>query len=319
VRTVRVVVADSSPAAAELVRVLSAATYQPLGVRDPISLVEAVRDQQPDVVLLDTELVGLEGLEIIRTLKGLRPERFVPLLLLSQRADIPSRVDGLHQGADDYIVKPYAPLEVVARVEALLRIQRQVDEILRVHKELENLSSSDALTGLYSQRYLAKRLGEEFKRAERYNDPLACLLLDLDRFREANERGGHPFGDKVLVEVSGVLRRAVRASDMIFRYGGDEFFVVLPNTHFSGSLAVAERIWRGVGERPFRDGDRLWRGTCSIGISFYPNKDTTTKEHLVRFAEEALQQAKREGGNRICLFQHVSYVYDPARERVGRS
>jgi diguanylate cyclase (GGDEF)-like protein len=184
--------------------------------------------------------------------------------------------------------------------------------VTRARSKLEQLSVHDELTGLYNYRYLQTRLAEEFKRAERYHDPLACVLIDIDSLGAHNEVGGRALGDNVVRGVADVVRRCVREVDVVARYGGDEFLLVLPSTHFAGSVTVAERIWREVTERPFF-GDRSGpsRVTLSVGVALYPSRDVRAKDALIRAADSALHQAKRDGGNRICVFQQQGYVYTP--------
>ena len=108
----------------------------------------------------------------------------------------------------------------------------------------------------------------------------------------------------------------MREVDVVARYGGDEFLVVLPSTHFAGSVTVAERIWRDVTERRFSiDNNKFRAVTVSIGVALYPSRDVRTKDALLRAADGALQQAKRDGGNRICVFQQQGYIYTPSHGR----
>jgi len=281
-------------------------------VEDGQAAVERVGQGGVDLVLLDILMPRLTGLEACRLLKGMSTETFLPVVLVTVKTDTASRVEGLKIGADDYVCKPFDEEELIARVEAMLRIKRLHDHVADARARLERLSVHDELTGLYNYRYLNSRLNEEFKRAERYRDPLACVVVDVDHLAAVNERGTRGLGDSVLRGIAEVLRRTVREVDVVARFGGDEFLVMLPSTHFAGSVTVAERIWKEVAERSFLGdlGSRT-RVTLSLGVALYPSNDVKTKDSLLRAADTALLQAKRDGGNRICVFRQQGYVYTP--------
>lgn len=279
---------------------------------DGQAVIERIGKGGVDLVLLDVLMPRLTGLEACRIIKSMSQDTFLPVVLLTVRTDTQSRVDGLRIGADDYVGKPFDERELLARVEAMLRIKKLHDHVVKARAKLEQLSVHDELTGLYNYRYLHTRLGEEFKRAERYHDPLACVVIDVDRLQGLNESGGRALGDNVVRGVADVVRRSVREVDVVARFGGDEFLLVLPSTHFAGSVTVAERIWREVSERPFF-GEQTGpvRVTLSIGVALYPSRDVRSKDALLRAADSALHQAKRDGGNRICVFQQHGYLYTP--------
>ncbi|MFW6050178.1 MAG: diguanylate cyclase [Myxococcota bacterium] len=264
-----------------------------------------------DLVLLDILMPGMDGIHCCRLLKSLTADQFLPVILLTGRTDTDSRVEGLRIGADDYVCKPFDERELLARLDSMLRIKRAHDEVNQAKAKLEQLAVRDELTGLYNYRYLHTRLSEEFKRAERYRDPLACAMLDIDHFKEFNDRHGHDVGDRILAEVADRLRNAMREIDVVARYGGEEFLLVLPSTHFAGALAVAERVWRAVGEVPFQLDGGEQRVTVSIGVALYPSRDVKTKDQLLKAADKALYQAKEDGRDRICVFQHQNYIYRP--------
>jgi two-component system cell cycle response regulator len=266
------------------------------------------------LALLDIMMPRLSGLEACRLLKGMTNESFLPVVLVTVKTDSASRVEGLKIGADDYVCKPFEEKELVARVEAMLRIKRLHDHVAAARQKLEQLSVHDELTGLYNYRYLHTRMAEEFKRAERYHDPLACAFIDIDQLKAFNDSGGRQLGDHIIRSVAEVTRKCVRDVDVVARYGGEEFLVVLPSTHFGGAVTVAERIWRDITERRFTidGGTKTYSVTVSIGVGLYPSRDVRTKDALVRAADGALQQAKRDGGNRICVFQQQGYIYTPS-------
>jgi diguanylate cyclase (GGDEF)-like protein len=308
-----IVVADDDRITREmLASILRGHGYKVDTVEDGQAAVERVGRGGVDLVLLDILMPRLTGLEACRLLKAMTVESFLPVVLVTVKTDTASRVEGLKIGADDYVCKPFDERELLARVEAMLRIKRLHDHVNTARAKLERLSVHDDLTGLYNYRYLHSRLNEEFKRAERYHDPLACIVIDIDRLQSSNEAGGRAFGDVVVRAVADAIRRSVREVDVVARFGGDEFLVVLPSTHFAGSVTVAERIWREVGERSFAN--ELGRPisiTLSVGVALYPSRDVRTKDALLRAADTALHQAKRDGGNRICVFQQQGYLYTP--------
>jgi len=275
--------------------------------------VERVSRGGVSLALLDIMMPRLSGLEACRLLKGMTNETFLPVVLVTVKTDSASRVEGLKIGADDYVCKPFEEKELVARVEAMLRIKRLHDHVASARQKLEQMSVHDELTGLYNYRYLSTRLTEEFKRAERYHDPLACAFIDIDQLKSFNDSGTRQLGDNIIRSVAEVTRKCVRDVDVVARYGGEEFLVVLPSTHFGGAVTVAERIWRDITEKRFSiDGAKFHAITVSIGVGLYPSRDVRTKDALVRAADGALQQAKRDGGNRICVFQQQGYIYTPS-------
>ena len=264
-----------------------------------------------DLVLLDIMMPGLDGIHCCRLIKSMTADGFMPVVLLTARTDTESRIEGLRIGADDYVCKPFDERELIARVDAMLRIKHMHDEVNAAKAKLAQLAVQDELTGLYNYRYLHTRMNEEFKRAERYRDPLACAMCDIDHFKEFNDRFGHDVGDAVLAEVAARLRGAVREIDVVARYGGEEFLLVLPSTHFSGALTVADRVWRAVREQPMNVGTVSHGVTISVGVALYPSRDVRTKDQLLKAADRALYQAKEDGRDRICVFQHQGYIYRP--------
>ena len=278
---------------------------------DGVEALEKVRADPPDLMILDVMMPKMNGLEVCRIVKSFAAESFIPIILVTVKSDIESKVTGLKVGADDYLTKPYNPMELRARVASMLRIKAVQDKIEGKRRELESLSVTDDLTGLHNHRALQQRLRDEFLRAQRYNDPLSVLMIDIDHFKQVNDKLGHLFGDFVLAEIAKVLGKAVRETDFLARYGGEEFLVLLPQTHFAGSLPVADRIWRSVAQKEFADGKSSVRITVSVGVSFFPNKNVASADDLLANSDQALYQAKREGRNRICIFQHVSYLYHP--------
>jgi len=320
------VVDDSRVQLDWLVQVLEREGYAVSGAADGKEAIRKVRTDPPDLVLLDMILPDMDGLEVLRIVKARPEDQFIPVIILSVKADLDSKVTGLRIGADDFLAKPFAEAEILARCAAMLRIKHLQERLREMQKKLEEQSMTDSLTGLKNRRFFDERLNEEFRRAQRYGDYLSLIMIDLDHFKEVNDRFGHPAGDAVLREGALLIRASIRDPDICARYGGEEFAVILPKTHMSGALAVAERIWRELGAKQYvispsgpvppgtdAAATRGVQVTASIGIAFYPSKDISSGDLLVRFADQALYEAKRAGRNTICLYQAAAYRYEAAK------
>jgi len=317
------VVDDSRMQLDWLSQVLAREGYVVSGASGGKEAIRKVRTDPPDLVLLDMILPDMDGLEVLRIVKARPEDQFIPVIILSVKSDLDSKVTGLRIGADDFLAKPFAEAEILARCAAMLRIKQLQERLHEVQRKLEEQSITDSLTGLKNRRFFDERLHEEFRRAQRYGDYLSLIMLDLDHFKKVNDRFGHPSGDAVLREASSLIRASIRDPDICARYGGEEFAVILPKTHMSGALAVAERIWRELDAKEYvippngpvvdAAATRTVRVTASLGIAFYPSKDITTGELLLRFADQALYQAKRAGRNTICLYQAAAYRYEAAK------
>jgi len=167
-----------------------------------------------------------------------------------------------------------------------------------LYEKIQELAITDGLTRLYSRRYFLERLIEELERSKRHNLPLSFMMADIDHFKDKNDRFGHLVGDVILREVSDLLKENVREVDLIGRYGGEEFAIALPDTGIEEALRVAERIRKGIEEKPFSAYDQKTDLTLSIGIGSYPT-DGESVVDLVEAADSALYHAKASGRNRI--------------------
>ena len=250
--TSKILVVDDSRTQLDwLVQVLRREGYEVLEALDGKEAIRIVRTSPPDLVLLDIVLPDMDGLEVLRIVKSRREESFIPVIILSVKADLDSKVTGLRIGADDFLAKPFAEAEILARCAAMLRIKHLQERLHEMQRKLEEQTITDSLTGLKNRRFFDERLNEEFRRAQRYGDFLSLIMVDLDHFKEVNDQFGHPAGDAVLREAAALIRASIRDPDICARYGGEEFTVILPKTHMSGALAVAERIWRELGKKEY--------------------------------------------------------------------
>jgi diguanylate cyclase (GGDEF)-like protein len=235
-----------------------------------------------------------------------------PVLVLAPPEPRSTWLEVLRRGAE-VIFDPWSPDELVARVHRCLAWQARLEGLSAQVGELQRLSSTDGLTGVHNHRHFQERLREEFRRAQRYDDALSLILLDLDHFKDVNDRHGHAAGDGVLREVAGALQRGVRETDLVARYGGEEFAVLLPRTHLTGALTVAERVRREL--RALRLGpDGALRVTASLGVSSFPHRSVLTPEQLLLTADEALYRAKHEGRDRICLHSQMPPFPPPSSQ-----
>lgn len=285
---------------------LSAAGYTVVQAVDGQHALEVFARERPELVLLDVVMPRLTGLEVCRILKAKTPTTYLPVILVSTRNSVNARVEGLRAGADDYLGKPYDGEELRARVEALLRARRALLSEALTASSRSRLPIEPLLASRGEEAF-RRRVAEEFDRAQRYSDPLACLRVELDGYAEQDELVARSWAEQLRT----IVESSVRKIDLVFGTDPHGYVLVLPNTHFPGALAVAERIWRGARRLRRPDASGGAASSVSIGVSFFPNKDTHTLRDLEDLVEAALRRARNEGGGKICLFQHQGYLYAP--------
>ncbi|MGH7475746.1 MAG: diguanylate cyclase [Longimicrobiales bacterium] len=297
----RILVVDDSPDNVEIVSTrLRSVGYEVASADDGEAALRTIRDAPPDLILLDVMLPGMDGYEVARRIKTDQEMPFIPIILVTARDSTQDKVAGLDAGADDYLTKPVNFPELEARVRSMLRIKRLQDELEEKNRELEQLSISDGLTGLFNHRHIHEELHEEFERTQRSGDGLAVAMFDLDHFKQVNDTYGHQAGDRVLQELASILRQTAREIDKLGRYGGEEFIVILPETDLENAETFADRVRQHVERHSFplarREGLHM---TISAGIAAYPHPHVEDARALVERADAALYAAKREGRNRV--------------------
>lgn len=315
----RILVVDDNPDNVEIIATrLRYRGYEVDSASDGHEALAKIRAAPPDLLLLDVMLPGVDGYEIAKTVKNDDTLPYIPIILVTARAETEDKVAGLDAGAEDYLTKPVNFPELEARVRSMLRIKRLQDELEEKNRELERLSISDGLTGLFNHRHIHGLLQEEYERAERTRAELTVAMFDLDRFKQVNDTHGHQAGDRVLQQMADILRRSARDIDRIGRYGGEEFMVLLPGTDIEDGATFVERVRKEVAGYRFLIGggpDRAIEMTTSAGVASYPHELVHSPETLVRLADEALYAAKQSGRDRVVRFDEI----DVATSSEGRS
>lgn len=264
----------------------------------------------PDLILLDVMLPKLDGFEVARRIKSHPSLPFIPIIIQTALDTTEDMVVGLDAGADDYITKPINFAELEARVRSLLRIkslqeqvERQKADLSAINDQLVRIARTDGLTGIDNRRRLEERLAETFEHSRRLNEPFACVMCDLDRFKSVNDTYGHQAGDALLRQLAQLLREQAREIDRVGRYGGEEFMLVLPGATADAAVAFAERVRKAVEGRTFSFAGTVIRRTISCGVAAWPAPGIADVAALVRAADSALYAAKEQGRNRVVRFE----------------
>jgi diguanylate cyclase (GGDEF)-like protein len=271
---------------------LVGAGYEVIVAADGDAALALAIETEPALVVLDVSMPGLDGLEVCRALQRATPVP-PPVIFLTGHSATDALVTGLDAGAVDYIVKPLNRDVLIARVRAALRSNALRDDLI-------NRAAHDALTGLLNRRELDARTGAAIAHARRYEHALSCAMVDVDHFKQVNDRYGHAAGDAVLREAATRLRQTRRDTDTIGRYGGEEFVVLLPETTVQDAMVAADRVRRAFGDAAFTASGVELHLTASIGIAAWV-PSMSIPASLYSAADRALYQAKERGRNRAEL------------------
>ena len=277
--------------------------YRVLEVEDGSAAIELCQAEPPDVVLLDIEMPGMNGHEVLARLKAEPLLRDIPVVFLTNHSSMKEVLRGLGGGAHDYLRKPFEPAELVARVGAAVRVKKLQDELRKRNAELDGLSRTDMLTGLFNRRHLDEQLATLVTASQRYGHDVGLLLLDVDHFKRVNDTYGHPAGDTVLCELARRIESELRAGDVAGRWGGEEFLVILPHTDLDGTIHAGHRIGAAVAAQPFNVVGVVVQVTVSGGCAAAVGG---TVEGLLDTADIGLYEAKASGRNCIVAPQSAT-------------
>lgn len=273
-------------------------TYKVILAKNGEQALARAVERQPDLILLDVLMPGMDGLTVIRELKRMDETRHIPVIFITALDSPTDEEQGLNLGASDYIGKPFHAAVVRARVRNQLQIVHQ-------RRLLEQLAMLDGLTGIHNRRHFDQSYEQEWRRCYRGGHSMGLLVADVDHFKKYNDSLGHAAGDRVLQEIATLLRNcAKRPADLVARYGGEEFVVVLPEADEEDIRVVGERIMDAMKERhiPHPDSVTAPYVTVSVGgVSFIPRIEHPD-QRIFELADAALYQAKQEGRNRkVCV------------------
>lgn len=309
-RRFRVLIVDDDQDSVDLLsRWLAMEGYEVLSATSGAEALQRIGGDHPDLVLLDLLIPPPDGMAVIRAVKRDRGMSTIPLVVMTVKRDVKTKIEALKTGADDFIVKPFHFDELDAVMRASLKkrylytsLERANRQLRDANEKLLKLSVTDDRTNLLNDRYLRRRLGEEFKRARRYGTPLSLMMIDLDHFKQVNDKYGHDCGDQILVEFAKVLLENAREIDIVGRYGGEEFLIILPNTDGIRAAVVAERVRKAAEEHVYRHREFLVRITVSIGLASIPaNQSVRAEADFIRAADAALYRAKQTTRNKVIL------------------
>lgn len=272
-----------------------------------------IRKEPPELILLDIMMPGMDGFEVCRQLKTDQGTRDIPIIFLSALNEVFDKVKAFEAGGVDFITKPFQLEEVLARVRTHLTIRTQQralafqnEQLLKKNaliteqaRKLELVATKDFLTGLSNRRDFLERAGQEEKRFKRIGRPFSLILLDIDHFKKVNDTYGHACGDKVLIHVSRTLEKALRAQDILARWGGEEFICLLPETGVDGAKSAAEKIRTDLENHGYDCIDGDVSITVTLGVCVYDGSCTIAD--CIHRADDALYKGKKRGRNQVGL------------------
>lgn len=269
--------------------------YDVVVATNGIDALEICEEEEIDLILLDIMMPQMSGIEVCQILKSKEDTKEIPILFITAKTDEASIQEAYEAGGIDYVTKPFRPVELLAKVKIQFQLQEMTNELIR-------LATVDTMTGLYNRRHFANLSATSMSNALKDGTDLSVMMLDIDKFKTINDTYGHKVGDDVIVSLANILKSKQRKDDIISRFGGEEFVILLPKTDVKNANILAEDIRDSVekSQVDLEDSQSI-KFTVSIGVSnvdLINEKDV--EKSLIR-ADEALYEAKNSGRNMVCV------------------
>ncbi|KTC82215.1 regulatory protein (GGDEF domain) [Legionella cherrii] len=293
----RILILDDSKSLAEYYSlILKQADMITRAITNPLNLLKELETFQPDLLLMDIYMPGCSGLELAALLRKDRRYTKMPIIFLSTEDDKNKKLAAISLGGDDFLTKPVSPHDLVSAV----RSRSNRASILNYYM------TTDSLTGLLNHSSILNRLNIEVARAKQQNLPLSFIMIDIDHFKLINDTYGHPFGDLVIKKLASLFMVSLRNRDIIGRYGGEEFAIILPGADLESSLKICNDLRLQFSRNYFTVNEQKVHVTISVGISSFNNNHDINS--IVIQADKALYKAKERGRNQVVVFDETLIV-----------
>ena len=297
----KILIADDDAMSRRLLqKTLERAGYEVVAVENGVLARESLfRQDGPRLALLDWVMPELDGPGVCREVRQKTDHSYVYMILLTSKEAKGDIVAGLESGADDYLIKPFDPEELKARLRTGLRILDLEDKLVEAREDMRFRATHDTLTHLWNRGVIVDSLGRELARCHRERENVGVILADLDHFKSVNDTYGHLVGDEVLRETARRLLASVRSYDYVGRYGGEEFLMVLSNCDARHAESRADQIRRAISDKPMRTAAGPLQVSMSLGLLRSVEWGALSVEATLSEVDAALYAAKAEGRNRV--------------------
>ncbi|MBF0371067.1 MAG: diguanylate cyclase [Magnetococcales bacterium] len=284
----RVLIIEDSASLAEVYAIiLRGAGMETQQVLNPLETMEPLESFQPDLILMDIHMPHCSGIQLAAAIRQQKDFDSIPIVYLSGETDPGKQREAVAQGGDEFLTKPIQAVQLISSVKA--RIKR--------YRKLRSMMVRDSMTGLYNHARCKELMAFELERAKREKSPVAFAMLDIDKFKSVNDTYGHPTGDRVIKSLARLLKQRLRKTDIVGRFGGEEFAVILPKTGGKRALEIMNKLREAFGLIEHQHEETLFKKTFSCGIAVYP--DFNDIKALSKGSDEALYTAKNGGRNRV--------------------
>jgi two-component system cell cycle response regulator len=276
----------------EYLKILSYNVKSALNAEEALTILETF---EADMVLTDIMMQGMDGLELTKKIKA----KFdIDVMVMTGYSADYSYEEAVKVGASDFIFKPFRFEELDLRIKRVLRESEFKKERAILLKEMEQLAITDALTGLFNSRQFFHEIKQEITRSNRYARPLSLLVLDIDFFKRYNDTWGHIEGDKVLMNIGRIISSCMRSNDTAYRYGGEEFALLLPETDIEMACVVGTRIRESIAAEIFKpEPGKTQTVTVSVGASEFVDEEDFTA--FIKRTDKAMYKSKQNGRNKL--------------------